>query len=250
MQKIAVCGDSYMTPVVAPAGSHFSELLSKIVDAELLYYSRGGMSNAGICIQLQDAIRSQPDLILLDTTFVDRVEFSINNRPTQEFHATDIVYAHKEAAATYHPWMNQNARLIVDNLNSLLELPESPARWNNLYKDIPEFKEKISALKQYVTYLYDPSWKTQLDQWCIYAVMHRLDQSDIPYLVVLDALGIQNFPWINEKNYIAHKISQYYTDPNFWKNDKDPGYHTPPEVQENICQEIVKHLKEWKFINE
>lgn len=250
MQKIAVCGDSYMTPVVNPAGSHFAERLSKTFNSELYYYSRGGMSNAGIGIQVEDAIQLQPDLILLDTTFVDRVEFNIADKQGHDFHTTDIVYAHTEAVASQHPWFNKNSTMIVDNLNSLLALPGSPERWNNLYKDIPNINEKITALKQYVTYLYDPKWKRQLDLWCMYAVLHKLERSGIPYLIVLDALGVRNFEWITERTYIAPKISQYYTDPNFWKTDKDPGYHTPPEVQENICQEILKHLREWKFINE
>lgn len=250
MQKIAVCGDSYMTPVVNPAGSHFAELLAKKFDAELLYYSRGGMSNAGICIQLQDAIRSKPDLILLDTTFYDRTEFSIAKKSQRDFHVTDIVYAHREAVSTYQPWLNQNPTLIVDNLKSLLKLPESPARWNDLYVNTPGFAEKVEALKHYLVYLYDPAWKWQIDTWCMYAGLHQLETSGIPYLIVLDPLQIKHFPWITEKNYMPPSIDSFYSDADFWKSDKDPGYHTTPEAQEQICQKILNHLKKWNFINE
>lgn len=251
MQKIAVCGDSYMAPVTNPAGSHFSELLAQRLGAELIYFARGGMSNGGIALQIQDAVSMRPDLILLDTSLISRVEFPIAQTPSQ-FHATDIVYAHTESVTSHRAEFNCRPNMISDTIISLLDLPESPSRWNNLYRGIPNFKEKIEALKQYVTYLFDANWKIQVDKWCMYAVLHQLEMSGVPYVIVHDQLGIRNFPWINQRNYIGDKIYNYYKKMpvNFWKTDLDPGYHTTPEIQIEICQEIYIHLKQWKFINE
>ena len=76
MKKIIVCGDSFMSPVVGDyAGTHFSEIVAKEINYELVAYSRGGMSNGGICIQVKSAIEAKPDLILVGTTYFDRLEY-------------------------------------------------------------------------------------------------------------------------------------------------------------------------------
>lgn len=243
-----------MTPVINPAGSHFAELVAEKLNAQLQVYSRGGMSNGGICVQIKDAILAKPDLILLGTSGFDRVEFSIANKSNSQFHITDIVYAQRESVSTYFPWLNNQPSMIVDTLSSLLSQPDCPERYKNQYVHIPNIDEKISALKEYLIHLYDPMWKQQIDHWCMYATLHQLHESGIPYLIVRDLLGVSYFPWLNQRNYIAPKVDRIYNECRnlsayFWENE-DPGYHTPPDTQIKICQEILNHLREWKFINE
>ena len=71
--RIIVCGDSFMTQDSRELakGKHFSELLSP---HEVINLSRGGMSNIGICFQLEQAARLTPDVVVVGTTDSGRIE--------------------------------------------------------------------------------------------------------------------------------------------------------------------------------
>ena len=63
-KKLFVCGDSWMSSSPETPGAHFSEIISKSIGYDLYNISRGGMSNGGICAQLEFALKFRPEFII------------------------------------------------------------------------------------------------------------------------------------------------------------------------------------------
>ena len=70
MKRLIICGDSFMSPRTFHKDKHFAEIFSNTLGFELTSYARSGFSNGGIVIQLSEAIRQKPDLILFNLTNV------------------------------------------------------------------------------------------------------------------------------------------------------------------------------------
>lgn len=247
--KIAICGDSFVTPVMQHPGTHFAEILQQTLGADMVYLGRGGMSNGGICLQLETAMVLEPDLIIFNTSFADRVEFALDtSRSKSQYTVRDIVYAHTESVSSYYG-VEQDADLIVDNLSSLLQTNSSPAydRWNRLYEDVADFEHKRRALRTWFEALYTPAWKAQVDRWCLEAVVRRMVDQHIPYLMFLDVIKIGHLPWFNSANNVSDLvINQFYRQ--FIDIDIDPGYHTTYEVQRGIATFLLDHLHRHQLV--
>lgn len=247
--KIVICGDSFVTPVMQHPGTHFAEILQRELGAEMVYLGRGGMSNGGICLQLETAMVLEPDLIIFNTSFADRIEFAMDtNRYTPHYTVRDIIYAHTESVSSYYG-VEQDANLIVDNLSSLLQTNSAPAydRWNRLYENIADFEHKRRALRTWFEALYTPAWKAQVDRWCLEAVIRRMVDQGIPFLMFLDVIKIAHLPWFNSVNNISDPvINQFYRQ--FIDIDIDPGYHTTYEVQRGIAAFVLSHLHRHNFV--
>jgi hypothetical protein len=257
MKQMFLCGDSYMTPSPETPGQHFGEILSKIIDYELVVFSRGGMSNGGIAVQIESAIASNASFILVNTTMSDRIEIPINasgyGDNFRDITVDNIMYRHPQSISSYNKNLNNDPILISDTLQSLL--PDYPYKqYENHVKDFDKLKEHV---KVYFSKLYEYSWKRKLDKWCIYAVLHKLEESKIPYILMLDELKMQNqCSWLTNSNYINNKdiflnsseknIHAY----NIKNNIKfsDPGYHTLPIDQITLADQIHNHLLKHQFI--
>lgn len=247
--RIAICGDSFVTPVMQHPGTHFAEILQKKLDAEMLYLGRGGMSNGGICLQLEAVMDMSPDLVIFNTSYADRVEFALDTADgRQNYSVRDIVYAHTESVSTYFG-VTERPNLIVDNLSSLLHLNQGQAyeRWNRLYSDIDNFDRKRQALKTWFNELYTPGWKRQVDRWCLQAVTRQLVDRNIPFVMYLDVARVGNLPWFNESNNISDQIiSRFYA--KFIDIEIDPGYHTTYDVQKQIAEYLLVHMAKHHLI--
>jgi hypothetical protein len=261
MKKMYVCGDSWMSPSVILPNTHFSEIISKKLDYNLIAFSRGGMSNGGICIQIESAIKRNADFILVNTTSAERFEIPIKeeSKIDTNFDVTDIVYATKEYVSSFNIGFNQNPRLISDCIG--LFFMEDPDNKNDDYWGSNRYRKfdknidkKRMIIKYYFEHLYSSSWKEKIDQMCLYSIFHKLHLSGIPYLLVLDQLNInKTLPWITEKNVLLNwvdfnkRASKHLRESNnyVWK---DPGYHSLPQDQEYAANEILNHIKKYDLL--
>lgn len=230
-------------------GTHFAEILQRKLDAEMMYLGRGGMSNGGICLQLEAAMDLEPDLIIFNTSYADRVEFAIDTSEIRPHYGVrDILYAHSESVSTYFGVTDQ-ASLIVDNLSSLLQVNKGQAyeRWNRLYNDIDNFESKRQALKVWFDALYTPGWKNQIDRWCLEAVTRRMVDRNLSFLLYLDVARVGTLPWFNESNNISNQIiPRFYA--TFIDIEIDPGYHTTYEIQKQIADFLLVHLAKHRLL--
>jgi hypothetical protein len=258
MKKLYVCGDSFMTPSLETPGLHFTEILSKQINYELTTYSRGGMSNGGIGIQIESAIKMKPDLIILNTTMVDRMEIWVHSAQRQtkgvdEIDVNDLYYRHGQSISSYNTDLNKNSHIISDTIESML--PDYRfTQYENYIDNLSEIKK---AVKIYFSTIYDFRLKHKIDNWCMYAILHKLHLSKIPYLIVLDHLmiidkcpwletkhiGIQGQPWWDQ---VQSRIETYNNQNSI--KFSDPGYHTLPEDQVILANHTQNHLIKHGFI--
>ena len=233
-------------------GTHFSELLAEKLGYELIVYAKPGSSNGGICVQIEEAIRSKPDLIIFGQTVADRIEFKIAEHP-EEFSgpwATDNSEVRLSELIGDHA---VNPTLISDNLTSMLSVDlvnkHNPEEWlhSNLVRygvDINESdaRDKINAVKDWFMHLYSLRMKKQIDMWTLYAVQHKLHLSGIPALKVIDLFHYDTpwYPCITK----VYGPADRFAAPDY----PHAGYHTSLETQHDILRDIEVAL-EHKYNN-
>lgn len=238
MKKVVTCGCSFMSPdMYNPEfqGTHFSEVFAKEMGYELIQLARPGSSNGGICIQIEEAIKIKPDLILFGTTVFDRVEISVSPEVLEvgDRHFTEKIKI-EELYDVYHTKIGekQNAILLSDNLMSLI--PDK-----NHWRDrlIPDYEIKHSALEAWLKHLYVPRWKRQIDEYCMYAVQHKLLLSGIKALKVIDLLESPDIPFFDCITGKKYSIHYHIVEPNAG------SYHTTKKQQLEIVELIKQHLQ-------
>jgi hypothetical protein len=233
MKKLVVCGDSWMTPDPSKVNTHFSELLAAQYGFDdVTCYARGGMSNGGIALQIEQAIKDKPDLVLIGTTVIDRIELSMDTEADINDNTGGAVHRYVEQCSIASDMYGTNPTLISDNLMSLLYEPIKLK-----YPLAANPKEKYNAIRQWFMHMYSPKMKRKLDLWCMSAVLHKLHLSGIPAVLVIDLLNMptEEVPWYTcitedtyRKNYSPHQDSA--------------SYHTLPEQQVDILNTIVNHM--------
>lgn len=255
MKKLFVCGDSFLSPSVKLPGQHMSEIIAKKLNFELVPLARGGMSNSGICLQLEHAIKEKADFILLTTTFQDRIEIPVID--SQGYTIDDVFYCDDYSLSSNLRNNKLGGKLIIDTLTSLTstENHNYTKYYNNAVKNISSIKKFV---RDYVLHSHKLSWKTKTDSWALYATLHKLHCSNIPYLIVIDRMKVRDIcPWISEKNTLldfwstaksvegtSHCIFSFGAniDKEKFINYEDPGFHTRPEEQEFLSEIIIKHI--------
>lgn len=226
MKKIIVCGDSYMTPSHVLPNTHFAELLRDHYKCELTVYARGGMSNLGICLQLEQAIKDSPDLILYNTTAYDRIEVPLKD---DDIDIQNVLYQEQCSYSTYSDEMNKKDPILIsDTLYGILEM-------GNSYENVPNINEIKRSLKDYFNNLYQHRWKEYTDTLCLYATLHKLQQSKIKsYAMIYNVESfVHKFPFVSGSSIIPLSLKPI--------PENDPGYHTDTETQQNIF-ELIKQL--------
>jgi len=226
MKKIIVCGDSYMTPSHILPNTHFAELLRDHYNCELTVYARGGMSNVGICLQIEQAIKDNPDLILYNTTAYDRIEVPLKD---DYIDIQNVIYEEKLSYSTHSGEMNKKDPLLIsDTIYGMLEMVGK-------YENVPNIDEIKSSLKGYFNNLYQHAWKEYTDTLCLYATLHKLSQTHIKTLSFTHHadIFIHKFPFVPSSS-----IVQF--DP-YRQPENDPGYHTDIETQQKIFK-LITHL--------
>jgi hypothetical protein len=242
---LVVCGDSFMSPVIGKyANTHFSELLAKQLDYELICLSRGGASNGAICLQIEEAIKLKPTLILYGITSPDRIEVNATDDPYHTLHRPidirDVIYSHPTSLSSHDKSLNVTATLISDTLLPMLD-SEHPANIKTAYSNVKDIDLKSEAIKQWFSHVYHSEWKRQQDSWMMYGIVHMMHSSGIPYIKVHDLMQdtVPTPEWSNVPGVVVDKdLFPLIYDP----SPDAPMYHTSPESQLIILEKIEKIL--------
>jgi len=253
MKKLFVCGDSWMSPNIKHPDTHFSEIFAKKLGFELISYAHPGMGNGAISIQIETAIKNKADLILFNSTSLDRIEFIKNTKVEKDvnlesFSVSDLLYSESSALSTLQKGNNDSASLVSDSLNSLISLIDSKIQ-TNLAFAVPNLESKLKIIKEYVSELYYPAWKSQLDRMLMYAIANKLHLSNIPYVYCFDHIGATSnhndffWTWLEPKNYISDKFDIFMGNTN--KLKFDPGYHTSYETQIEMADILFAHYNSY-----
>lgn len=240
MKTLYVCGDSFLTPSALFPDTHFTEIISKNIGYELKVLAHGGMSNNGICLQIETAIKNNASFVIASPTYYDRTEIPIVDK-SFKYDASDLFYY----GSTYSNYDSKvDHALFSDSIISLLSDGN-----RERFEKIKGMTEKIQTLKEYLINLYNPVWKQQQDNWALYSAFHKLHISNIPYIMVLDRMNIAaEFNWVTEKtNTLPYSDIAHFINDGTMK--VDPGYHTSPNDQIYIAEKLLDHIDKFKLLN-
>jgi hypothetical protein len=227
IKKIAVCGDSFFSCDTRWPNTHFSELLSNSLNATLYNYARQGTSVNVIRLQLEEAVKQKPDLILFGSTDIHRFEIPlISLYPQDNFSTYNISYGLHNIEYRHYP---NSSKFQVDGSKATL----FSDHWSKFLCEDNFPSDVIGAWKNYLSFLYDSNWKQQIDQWIIESGIYFLDNCGIPYFYMPNGNFVpQN---LNKNKLIDYKIN----------DDESPrSYHTLDNEQEKIFLMIKGKINE------
>lgn len=258
MKKLIVCGDSWLSPVLDFPGTHFSEIFAKELNFDLTSYAMKFCGNPGIAIQINEAIKNKPDLIMFLTGRFDRIEI-----PLKKGEQSYILIDSSENDFTNYPYYRLENLLHLytrelsyknsneDAKGKFLSIRHSDLinftsnnRIENLHL-VHDLDKKISVGKDYLNFLYDPHIKKMTECFMMYAVIHKLHLSNIPYLWIRDSLFTfghpVDFSWMPSKNKVCELV-RMITNRNI-VTFGDVGFHTTFEGQKEVAQFLINHYK-------
>lgn len=203
MRKVlAVCGDSFMSAVSADeygADSHFTQILAKRLDWDYITFARGGCSNSVIRLQIDEAIKIKPDLVIIGTTTPDRVEFPFFpiTRTNENFWdgvyqknkgLSNISWTGCDLSYNLHLFNNRTPTLEAQTISNIINHPDYYLE--GFYRDTKGIytKSYISNLVKiwtdYYIYCYDMNWKKQQDTWIVANGLEKLKKHNIKFFVI------------------------------------------------------------------
>jgi hypothetical protein len=227
IKTIAVCGCSWSAVSHRPdyKNTHWSELISRMFDADLHNFAVGGVSNFIIRLQIDEVLKLNPDMVIVSPTYPDRIEvpFNINLPQTKNVTLSSIVNPFAG------PKKDQNIK--------------TGAIWDLENKGHP-------GVKDYITYFYLSEVKKKVDQYLIRDGIHQLKLKRIPVLLQPQILWdddetVKQFfhGILNDHDIISKNYSLYY---NIWDSSEgiDPGYHTTPKTQKEFAERLQKIIND------
>ncbi len=247
MKKIIICGDSWMSPNNRAPGTHFSEIFAKHYQAHLEIYARSAMGNGGIILQVEHALKQNPDLILLGCTSSDRIEFKVtDNDSSDTVTINDLVYGpgHDDISCLQRK-LNDSAGSLKSE--ALLQFVNDDYHNGSclfpLEGQDAEIKKKV--IQTYFKELYHHAWKVKVDRYMWYAMFHKLNLSKIPYIICYDdrVISDDELSLLNEFNIFYTKFSTFRKP--FLSGEMDPGYHTTVDTQKEIAAALIDHYEKY-----
>lgn len=246
IRKLGICGDSFMSPPtfdVDGYGKHFTQKLSKRLGCELIPLSRGAATNFHIRLQIEEIIKFKPDLVIVGTTSVDRLdiplEHTINVDPVKrsnyrKMDVRDISHiGHRDLSSEYV--VNPTPTTVSQSISTLIN-SEVRAPGKDLLSEY-----QIESVKSYFQHLYDPNYKRMVDSYLIADGVRRLMESGIEFYVLNAMLDetILSFGGERILSFNNDLIPQ-----NYYSEESSPIYpfHTNEIEQDILCEKWYNKL--------
>lgn len=200
--NVVICGDSFMSVDARVPGKHFSELLPFNV-TNLAY---PGVGNIDICYQIKEAIKLQPDYVVIGTTDPGRIELPFVN----EHRSPDINISNFRDGSNCQTFKSTTIATFIG---------EEP----DLNGTVDITREQRQAVKMYLAYMYNYHLKNDTDMWAIEYWLTQLEKLNIKYLV------------------LPRDFCIYY-DAGFQGKTEPWVFHTNFESQEKAAKEIENQI--------
>lgn len=239
IHNLIVCGDSFNAPGnIKYPDTHWSELVAKELNLELINLAMPGCSSRAICYQMHAGLKIKNSIVIgAPAASPLRIEIT----PTPEEFGRDIstfIYPKRDE----HPMKKYNNMGHVPHIRSV---PIGMLDDNEIQN---VFLNKVST-----------SIMRDIDQWCLLANLKILKNNKIPFLFFeqiwwgglsqyitpkdyLDFIDIEDLVLLND---LGEQVSVYnHAEMTQAEIDElDPGYHTHPNEQKKIATYIVNRLK-------
>lgn len=202
--KVVVCGDSWMTADVRYPGAHFSEILKNQYGYDVVNLARGGISNVGICFQIEQALKLVPKVILFNITDPERMAFAIDKFDPElglkNFRYTDLV-----SGSCGSSFVGDQTSPVIDDV--LVSLNEDNC-WT-VYPKRSKYNltnEQKQAIKFYTTYLFDADLNQILQSWMLKYWGFEAHRQKVKMIYLFGELDdfVVNHPQYNQGDKVFH----------------------------------------------
>jgi hypothetical protein len=187
-------------------------------------------------VQVDEAIRLNPDWILVGSTTEDRIEFPVapfrkiddGNPNHTAYDSNRTGYVKALGLKNFNYGDKHSYTMVSETMFSIIDRLPHNYRVSKVSDDVQ------MAVAQYAAFLYDAHWKKQCDRWIINSGLWKLHDSGIKFLFN---------PWINA-GYADFDMPQWFMNKYFvdrrmgfgrvsaeYPHTPDLGYHTSPEGQ-------------------
>jgi hypothetical protein len=258
MKKLVVCGDSYMASISHNinysdngSGKHFTELLADKLGWEVITFARGGCSNQTIRLQIDEAIKLNPNYVIVSSTSPDRYEFPINDMTRDNYydknsdnyyidddglyniHYTDF----PDKSAEHQKFNKIKANMFSDTLNNIFNNTSSCQQFLN--------KNEIKILEKWFDRFYESNWKKQQDGWILADGIRRLQDNNINFSFICTSVNSKLFDFCKDR------IIPYESELNPSKYKDGPvsyRFHTSLETQQILSEKWYNYLQSTNVI--
>lgn len=198
---IVVCGDSFLS-IESNTRNHFSNLLEDEYGYQVINLAHPGVSNAVIFFQIRLAIRFQPNAIIYNQTWSDRINLTWQDK-----------FVIQKGLENFYYYKNTNfdskIKEFVGNENTASVLSIG---WQSIEKNpAVEFTdEQQQAVNLYLRHLYHDEMQTEIDSWIYDYWKSKINSSGIQGICFNDStIGLIAYEFARE---IKSYPSVYHTD--------------------------------------
>lgn len=177
--KIISCGCSFMSIDPHCYGTHFSEIIADKLNSDYACYAKFGSTNFAIRLQIEEAIKQKPDLILIGFTGESRLDVSNG----QYVIANGI----------------RNIEYKVPRVPSHIPEFYSPGDITTISMPMSEMSDSDLGFKYYLTEMHDAEMRRHYDYFLTSAALDKLIKLKIPF--VFTRGGLQGLDWEEWANY-------------------------------------------------
>jgi len=223
--KIISCGCSFMSIDPNCYGTHFSEIIASKLNSNYACYAKFGSTNFAVRLQIEEAIKQKPDLILIGFTGESRLDIS-------------------------------NGQYVIANgvRNIEYKVPRIPSHIPEFYNhaDITTRSMPMSEMsaddvgfRYYLTEIHDIEMKRHHDYFLTSAALDKLIKLGIPF--VFTRGGLNGLDWTEWNQYeVDYETACPW---NFVEpaGSTEPGstiYHTTYKRQELLSTMWLDKIKE------
>lgn len=226
--KIVSCGDSFTFGVGCddPHYENYARLVSDKFGSEYFNLSKPAASNYVIYLQAIYAATLNPDLVIINTTSSDRVEW-ITGEPNRPLSANQMNFKSFADIHYFSDSDNYNPVINSDQVHAML----SPNRHSDP-------KNKLELIVEYNSTIIDSSIKLDYDVGIISLAYEHLRSLGIDCLILSGLMHRQlsELYLLNVMHIEFFQLARDYPDTN-------GTWHCSPQAHAMVANQIIEHLK-------
>ena len=248
MPLLVVCGCSFSAKVDALPGKHWSEILAEKMGATLINYARQGISNAAIRLQMNEAMKQNPNWVLVGATTEDRTEFPVvpffkdgagpNHSATQN---NRNGYKRELGLKNLNYRVDGDHTMISETLFSIIDNNNHDYRKGKVDEDVR------MAFGSYAAFMYDAHWKRQTDRWILNSGLWELHDRKINFLhnpwINAGPLEFDVPKWFSDRYFVSWQLGFGRLCSDYPFEGADPGFHTSFEGQEVLANRYYDYIQ-------
>lgn len=220
----------------------FCQLYCNKKGFEHVSLARPGATNFAIRLQIEKAIQQCADYVVIGITCSDRFDLAVDIEQTESlYHLNHIHYTNYRAQSEKHVDQN-NVKLISDTFVNIL---------HRIYEKTLLSDQQLSALKEYIAYLHNPSLTVQKEYYMISDGLRKLQSTGIEFLLLPGYMGQFDWSWV-KKVWPRSKPMPYempYGTEGWYNPPRFTQTHNPAWAHEEFCDTLMSLTQDWSADN-